>query len=580
MDCGPACLKIVSRYHQKNFSLKYLRDRCYITREGVSLFDIARAAEDIGFRTLAIKMQFEDLVLRAPLPVIVHWEKNHFVIVYKIKKGKVFVADPKKGRLSYSVDDFKRKWLPNGADVGYVLFAEPTPHFYEIDEPGTKSWTYFFRYLQPHRKLLYQIFFALIFSSLVSLVTPFFTQSLVDVGISGKNMEFIYLILLSQILLIIGGAFVSFIQSWIGLHVGTKISIEFISDFLQKLLKLPLSFFETKSVGDILQRMGDNSRIQSYITGSLFTIVISIINFIIFSIILLYYNVVLFSVFLLGNISYVAWILIFMKKRRQFDFKKFDLNSKSKNVLLQLFNGIEEIKLNNIEQVKRWEWENIQAKKFKLGIKILTWGQIQSSGSLLINSLKNVLISFISAKAVIDGEMSLGMMMSVQFIIGQLQGPIKAFISLAYSHQDAKISVERLSEVHDTEDEEKSSNSINWKIKTSSIHLKDVSFQYEGPESPFVLKNVSLEIPKNKVTAIVGESGSGKTTLVKLLLKFIEPTTGSIKVGDTHFTSIKNSVWRAYCGAVLQSGFLFSDTIRNNVLLGIRMWILIAFSKH
>lgn len=565
MDCGPTCLKMIAKFYGKTFSTSAIRSACYLTKEGVSLMGISHGAERLGMRTLGTKITFVELQFKAPLPCIVHWENNHFVVVYKIKKNTVFVADPKKGRVSYTIDDFKKNWLKPGNDVGYALFVEPTPRFAETEEIKEKSWAFFFRYLKPHKRLLIQAFCALLFTSLVSLITPFFTQSLVDIGINGKNIDFVYLILISQILLAFGNVFVGFIQSWISLHIGTKISIEFISDFLQKILKLPLSFFETKSIGDILQRLGDNSRIQSYVTGSLFTIIISIVNFIMFSAIMLYYNSVIFIVFMIGNTLYVVWILLFMKKRRNFDFKSFDLSSKGKNVLLQLFHGIEEIKLNNIETKKRWEWENIQAKQYTLAINILTWGQIQSSGSLLINSVKDVMISFIAAKSVIDGEMSLGMMMSVQFIIGQLQGPIKSFISLAYQHQDAQISIERLSEVHDTEDEEKNLNYHQVNVQSKAIRLDQVGFQYEGPGSPYILEKINLEIPKNKTTAIVGESGSGKTTLLKLLLKFIEPTTGSIKVGDIHLTSIRNSLWRSHCGAVLQNGFLYSDTIINNV---------------
>lgn len=567
MDCGPTCLRMIAKYYGKSFSLAELRASCFITKEGVSLMGISHGAESIGMRTLGTKINIDNLVKKAPLPCIVHWEGKHFVVVYKIKRDVVYVADPQRGRVTYNKGEFKKKWLDSLQGLGYVLLVEPTPSFYDMEGAKSKDWSYFFKYLKPHRKLLLQVFCALIFTSLVSLITPFFTQSLVDIGINGKNIEFVYLILISQIFIALGSTFVSFVQSWINLHVGTKISIEFISDFLQKLLKLPMSFFETKSVGDILQRMGDNSRVQSYVTSSLFSIVMSTINFSMFSVILLYYNILLFAVFLFGNVLYIVWVMFFMKKRRKFDFEKFELNSKGKNIMLQLFHGIEEIKLNNIENEKRWEWENLQAEKFQLSMRILRWGQLQSSGSVLINNVKNVFISFISAKAVINGEMSLGMMMSVQFIIGQLQGPIKAFISLTHAHQDAKISIERLSEVHDAKDEEVNKSYYSQTINSESLVIENVSFQYEGPESPFVLKNVNVTIPKNKVTAIVGESGSGKTTLLNILLKFIEPTEGTVKVGNNHLASLKNSLWRSHCGAVLQNGYLFSDTLINNVCI-------------
>ncbi len=569
MDCGPSCLRMIAKYYGKNFSLNSLREASYLTREGVSLQGISYAAESIGLRTFGSKITLKELVNKAPLPCIVHWEENHFVVVHKATAKKIYVADPAKGLLSYKHESFVKKWTGrNELEArGIVLLLSPSPLFYEKEESNKQSWSFFFKYLRPHKYLFIQVLFALIFGTILSLITPFLTQATVDVGINNNDLNFVLLILGAQLMLTLGSTFVSYIQSWILLHVGTRISIVFISDFIMKILKLPLHFFETKSIGDILQRMSDNGRVQSFITSSLFTIILSLLNFIIFSLILGYYNLTLLTIFLVGNFFYVIWVLIFMKKRREFDYKGFELNAQSNNKILQLFNGIEDIKLNNIERTKRWEWENVQILQYKLSIKTLLWGQFQSSGSLLINSVKNILMSFIAAKSVIEGSMTLGMMLSVQYIIGQLQGPINAFIGLVHSYQDAKISIERLGEVHEIENEDTKESNISEIPSKADLMVENLSFQYEGPDSPFVINNLSCIIPHNKVTAIVGASGSGKTTLLKLLLKFYKPTSGIVKLNKTNISNISSELWRMNCGTVMQSSYIFDDTIEKNIAI-------------
>lgn len=566
MDCGPTCLQMISKHYGKNFSLERLRELSYLTRDGVSIQGISYAAETIGMRTMGAKLSWEELTKKAPLPCIVHWEGNHFIVVYKATFKKVWIADPAKGKQVYNQSEFCEKWTEEGTNKGISLLLEPTPKFYQQEESEKRNWGFLLGYLKPYKRLFIQILVALLFGSLVSLITPFLTQAVVDIGINGKNIEFIYLILIAQIMFTLGSTFVSYIQSWISLHIGTRISIAFVSDFLIKIMKLPISFFQTKSIGDILQRMGDNSRVQSFITGAFFTIVISSLNFIIFSFVMTYYSLQLLALFMIGNILYILWVLAFMKKRREFDNLGFKINSENKDITLELFNGIEEIKLHNIEREKRWEWERVQVKSYQLSIKTLIWGQFQSSGSLLINSIKNILISFLTAKAVIDGNMTLGMMMSVQYILGQLQGPISAFIGLAHAYQDAKISIERLGEVHNREDEESVEHKLSSLPPNADICLQNISFQYEGPDSPLVLNKVNLTIPHKKTTAIVGSSGCGKTTLLKLLLKFYNPTQGTMKIGNVNFENLRNDIWRKHCGAVMQNSFIFSDTIIKNII--------------
>ena len=447
-----------------------------------------------------------------------------------------------------------------------ALLLEVTPDFYSIDEQENPNWGYFLKYFLPHKNLILQILAALVFSSIVNLITPFITQSVVDIGILGKNMDFIYLVLIGQLAMTVAGAVVGFIQAWIGLHLSIRVSLSFLIGYISKLLRMPFIFFETKTLGDIFQRIGDNSRIESFISNSFFSIIISSLNLFIYTGIMAYYNYKILLVFLVGNLAYILWILAFMKKRREFDHEGFKLASENQNSLLQLFTGSRDIKLNNLEKEKRWDWEKVQAKQFHLDIKTTIWGQFQSSGSIIINSTAAIIMSIIMAKEVIEGRMTLGMMISVQFILGQISGPLMSFLGLVHSYQDATISLERLSEVL-THKEKKSYPFSENNIKNKSIVFDNVTFQHEGITSPKILENINFTIPINKTTAIVGESGSGKTTLLKLLLKMWTPTEGKILIGTTNIDAIDDYFWRENCGIVMQDSFIFSDTILNNVTL-------------
>ncbi len=575
MDCGPTCLRMVAKHHGKSFSIQSLRDSSYLSREGVSLFGISKAAESIGFRTIAVKATFEQLANEAPLPAIIHWNQNHFIVVYRIKtkRGKttVSIADPGGGMVTYNKEEFLRCWISDsmeGKDVGIALLLEPTPDFYsQEDEKLDKTrLAYLFSYLRPYRKLLVQLFVGLLVGSLLQLIFPFLTQSLVDYGIGNQKISFIYLILIAQLALTLGKVSVEFIRGWILLHIGARINISLISDFLIKLMKLPMRYFDTKMVGDLIQRIGDHNRIETFLTGTTLSVAFAVFNLIIFGAVLAYYNLAIFAVFLLGSGIYCAWVWVFLKRRAELDHKRFAQMSANQSNLIQLIQGMPEIKLNGCEQQKRWEWERIQAKIFKVSIKGLALNQYQQSGAVLINESKNALISVFAASAVINGSMTLGMMLAAQYIIGQMNSPIDQLISFLNATQDAKLSIERLGEVHLRDNEEKEDGYYRTDIPPSSeIAIKNLSFSYDGPESDLVLESLSLDIPAGKTTAIVGMSGSGKTTLLKLLLGFYPPNKGEVRIGGNPLERYSIGEWRKRCGIVMQDGFIFSDTIARNI---------------
>ncbi len=578
MDCGPTCLRIVARYYGKFYNIQTLRERSYITREGVSLLGTSRAAESIGFRSIGVKISFEQLVTEATLPAIVHWNQNHFVVVYKIsgKKGKeiVSVSDPGGGLVTFTREEFIRCWastVEEGEKMGVALLLETTPDFYATadDKPNKKSFGFLFSYLRPYRKLIVQLLLGLVLGSLMQLIFPFLTQSIVDKGIGNRNIGFIYLVLIAQLVLTLSRVSVEFIRGWILLHLGTRISISLISDFLTKLMRLPMVYFDSKLVGDLMQRIGDNQRIQSFLTSTTLTVMFSLVNLIIFGIVLLFYNSLIFAVFLAGSTLYAIWVWLFMKKREELDYRRFAQMAANQSNVIQLIQGMQEIKLNGCEQQKRWEWERIQAKLFKVSVKGLALSQYQQSGAVLINEVKNIFITVIAAKSVVDGNMTLGMMLAVQYIIGQLNSPIDQLISFFNLTQDAKISLDRLGEIHLRKDEEDPDDSKIIEIPDGkNLDVNNLSFQYEGPDSELVLKKISLSIPAGKQTAIVGTSGSGKTTLVKLLLGFYPPVSGEIKIGESSINAFSVRSWREQCGVVMQDGFIFSDTIANNIAPG------------
>jgi len=577
-DCGPTCLRMVAKHYGKSYSLQGLREKCFINRDGVSLLGISEAAEQIGFRSMGVRISWDQLAKEAPLPCIVHWKQNHFVVVYKISgKGnnvKIWVADPAHGLVKYTKEEFLRCWYSDkkeGEEKGIALLIEPGNDFYttEDEKPDKTKFRFLLQYLRPHKSFMVQVMLAMLLGSLLQLIAPFLTQSVVDKGIGNQNIGFVTLVLIAQLVLMVSRTSVDFIRNWLLLHISTRINISLISDFLIKLMKLPIGFFDTKMIGDIMQRIGDHSRIQSFLTGSSLSILFSMINLVIFSVVLALYSLKILAVFIIGSVVYFIWVWLFLKKRRELDFKRFAQMADNQSTLFQLITGMQEIKLNNCERQKRWKWERIQARLFRVSVQGLALSQWQQAGAMFFNESKNIFITFLSASAVIKGDITLGMMMSIQYIIGQLNAPVEQMISFMQAAQDAKISMERLGEIHNKEDEEPANAiKVNQLPFNHSVVINNLSFQYEGPHSEMVLKNINLTIPQGKTTAIVGTSGSGKTTLVKLLLGFYSPLKGEIKVGGTLLGNFNSSFWRSQCGAVMQDGFIFSDTISENVAPG------------
>ena len=598
MDCGPTSLRIVAQYYGRHYSLQNLRERCHLTREGVSLLGISDAAESIGFRTTGVKITWEQLRDEALLPCIVHWNQQHFVVVYKIekKRGKwrVYVSDPASGLLEYSEEQFLKAWiqireLPDAADQsdgpdrdtrsgppassfrssgrGIALLLEPTPAFYREkgDEDKRLKLGYLLQYLRPYKSYLAQLALAMLTASVLSLILPFLTQSVVDKGIGTGNLSFVVMMLVAQVVLVLGQTANNLIRSWLMLHMTIRISISLISDFLSKLMRLPIAFFDSKMVGDIMQRIGDYDRIQSFLTGSLLSMAMAVVSFVIYGAVMGGYDPTILGIFLLGSALYVGWILLFMKRRRKLDYMRFQEAAANQSNIVQLIDGMQEIKLNDCEKQKRWEWERIQARLFQVSIKGLVLGQTQEVGGTFIDQTKNVVISFLAASAVIEGHMTLGMMVALQYIIGQLNAPLSQFIQFVQATQDAKISLERLSEIQEKDDEEPADEErIRVIPDHADIEFRGVTFRYDGPHSAKALDDVSVTIPADKVTAIVGASGSGKTTMLKLMLGFYTPTSGEVLLHDRRIAQYSPSCWRRACGTVMQEGYVFSDTIAGN----------------
>ncbi|MCD7936839.1 MAG: peptidase domain-containing ABC transporter [Tannerellaceae bacterium] len=580
MDCGPTCLRMIAKYYGRSYSPQMLRERSFITREGVSMLGISDAAETIGFHTNGVKITLEQLLEDAPLPCILHWNQNHFVVCYRIKKKRngnytFYISDPAGEQYTMDKEGFCKCWISSAIqnqETGTALLLTPSPEFYQVsegDEKQEKNLRFFWGYLRPYKSQLIQLIIGMLTGSMLALILPFLTQAVVDQGISNNNLSFVTLVLIAQLVIFVTQLGVNFIQSWITLHMNTRISIALISDFLAKLMKLPLRFFDTKNIGDIMQRIGDHSRIQSFMTGTSLSTIFSFVNFFIFAIILGYYNLTILFVFLLGNTLYITWIMLFLRYRRKLDFARFTQSSANQGSLIQMVTGMQEIKLNNCEKQERWKWERIQVKLFRISIQGTALGQYQQLGSVFFSQTTSILVSFLSAKAVIDGGITLGMMMSISYIIGQLAGPISEVINFTQSFQDAKISLERLSEIHNKEDEEQTiADKLNYLPDDRSIELKNIFFSYDGADRDYVLEDLSLRIPENKLTAIVGASGSGKTTIIKLLLGFYPPLKGDIRIGETSLNDINQHLWRQKTGAVMQDGYIFSDSIAKNIAVG------------
>lgn len=583
MDCGPSCLAMIAKHYERQADKEQLRKICSLGKDGVSLLGISKAAETIGFKTIGGRLSFDTLVHEVPLPCIVHWNQNHFVVVYKIKKHKkekytVFVADPGKGLVTYTKEEFCEHWVStktDGEEKGIALLLEPTEQFYaqktEETIPTHNRVKFLWSYLKKYKRFFTQLILGLLLGSLLQLIFPFLTQAIVDTGIGGKDIGFVWLVLLAEMMLLFSRTAIEFIRSKILLHISTRINISLISDFFIKLMKLPMKFFDTKLMGDLLQRIEDHRRVEQFLTSSSLSLLFSFFTFLVFGVVLAVYNLGIFAVFLIGTALYSGWIILFLKKRRQLDYKYFEQAGRNRNVTYQLIGGMQEIKLQGCEQRKRWEWEDVQADLFKVNLQSLNLQQVQQAGSITINEVKNILITVLAATSVIQGNMTLGMMLAVQYIIGQLNSPVEQLIQFIYSWQDVSISLDRMNEIHTETNEENADRTQNsYTDETAEGHsltIKDLSFKYDIYSPKDILSDINLSIPNGKVTAIVGASGSGKTTLVKLLLGFYEPLNGSIRIGNANLSEYNLGWWRSQCGAVMQEGYLFSDTIARNIAI-------------
>lgn len=572
MQCGITCLQMICSYLGNPYSLNDLEQYCPATVEGVSMLGISETANNIGLHTVCGQVSIEQLY-SAPLPCILHWEQNHFVVLYKIKGRKTFyIADPGRGLLLYSIKGFKEHWISgqaNGVENGIAMFLQATPAFYENRKEVTrqkKSFKFLLGYIKQYRRYFGQIVLGLLLGSILQLIFPFLTQAIVDIGITHKSLDFIYLILLAQLMLTFSRTTVDFIRRWILLHISMRINISLVSDFFIKLLKLPMSFFDTKLMGDLMQRMNDHSRVERFLTTQVLNTMFSIFGFIIFGCVLLFYNTLIFIIFCIGSILYGLWIAIFLKRRKQLDFLYFEKQAINNNKTYQFITTMQEIKLQDCEQRRRWEWEDVQADLFSVNMKSLKLQQTQEAGSVFINEVKNIIITALTAAAVINGEMTLGMMLAVQYIIGQLNAPVEQLMAFFYSIQDVKISLERINNIHELQNEESNSHRFsNLKSNDKCLYFENVDFKYDIHRTEKILNSINLAIPEGKITAIVGTSGSGKTTMIKLLLGYYPPVNGNIFVGDSNMNEINLKCWRRKCGVVMQDGVIFSETIARNI---------------
>ncbi len=573
-DCGAACLRMIARFYGKFYALDYLRDLTYVDRQGVSLLGISDAAESIGFQTLGVQISYKRLIDDIPLPAIAFWRQSHFVVVYKANKKHVWIGDPAAtGVFKISKKDFLEGWLVGeheGEQVGVMLLMETTPEFYKEEGEKIKrsSWSYVLSYYKNYKKLILQLVLGLLLGTLLQVFFPFIMKAVVDTGVNQVNMNIIWVMLIAHLVLFSMQTLVEGIRSWILMHSGAHVNIRMISNFLARVIEKPIKFYETRMTGDILERINDHKRIERMLTSSAIQTLFSIFAFVIFGVILFFFDLQIFLVFLIATVIYIIWVAYFMRSRKELDYKRFDEMAVNHNAVLQIVHGINDIKLHNAEKTMRWEWERIQAKIYRLNKRYLNHNQWQRSGAKFINESKNILMSFLAAKAVVDGHMTLGMLVAVQYIIGQLNSPLERMIHFFQSMQDAKISLQRMNEIHGSDQIEAPEIKIQMLPENGHLSLEDVSFQYGGPNSALVLKNINLLIPKGKTTAIVGTSGSGKTTLLKLLLKFYDPTEGMVKLGEVNLSNFNTHMWRDKCGAVLQDGYIFTKTIAKNIALG------------
>ena len=578
MDCGPSCLRMIAKHYGKSFSVQQLREKSHILRTGVNLLGLSEAAESIGLRSTCVRTTIQKMKEQAKLPCIIHWKQEHFVVLYKITKRKnkwfFHIADPAYGLIKYEENEFKNCWVTtvrDGTERGVAMFLETTPQFYEAEAIQYEKMSIWFllKYVRPYHAMIKQLIIGLLLGSMLQLVLPFLTQSIVDQGIGHRNLNFIQLILVAQLVLVISRMLIDVIRRTILLHISTRVNVSLISDFLTKLMKLPMQFFDSKLTGDLIRRIEDHKRIETFLTQSVLNILFAVITIFVFGIVLAVYNLKIFLIFIFFSGLYIGWVKLFMKKRADLNRRNFEQMSLYQTNLMQLIYGMQDIKLLGCEKQKRWEWENIQAALFRINIRSLNLGQIQQVGAVLVNEVKNVLITVLSAVAVLDGQITLGVMLSIQYIIGQMQGPIEQFVSFMQQEQDARLSLERLGEIHGHADEERSNQNDIVELEPGlPITFRKVSFTYGSQKSKQVIQDLSLEIPYGKTTAIVGLSGSGKTTMIKLMLGFYPPTQGEVLLGRHALKNVSFREWRKHCGVVMQEGYIFNDTIANNITQG------------
>lgn len=572
MMCGITCLKMICKYYGKEFSLKFLLNICHPTKEGVSLLGIKDTADRLGFYTICGRLTIEKLSA-STLPCILHWNQNHFVVLYSVKKKRYYVADPGKGLVTYNIDEFKSHWIEISSDKeekGIGMFLEPTPIFYEQEsndvKEGERSFGFLLGYIYQYRNYFVQILLGLFICSILQLALPFLTQNIVDVGIKNKDLDFIWLILIGQLVITFSRTIIDFIRRWLLLHISMRINISLVSDFFIKLFLLPMSFFDTKLMGDLMQRIGDHSRVNSFLTQQALNVAFSLVCFVVFGCVFLVYNRLIFVIFLLGSIIYGGWIMLFLRRRKVVDYELFEQQAMNNNKTYQLLTSMQEIKLQDCEQRRRWEWEDVQADLFKVQLKSLKLQQMQEAGSIFINELKNIIITVVSATAVINGSLTLGMMLAVQYIIGQLNSPIEQLMNFVYSVQDVKISLERINEIHRKDNEEDFRRTRqSFEGERRDVEFKNVDFKYDPHALTKTIDGVSINIPEGKVTAIVGASGSGKTTLIKLLLGYYPVSSGAITIAGHNIDEYNLKWWRRQCGVVMQDGVIFSESIARNI---------------
>lgn len=567
MDCGPTCLRMVARFYGQHYSLEALRETTRVGRQGTSLLGLSEAAEQLGFRSEAVATDWNTLRQDVQLPCIAHWKNDHYVVIYRITQKYVYVADPAMGKLRYTQEEFRSGWQSEGTD-GILLLLEPSAAFYEANESSAqrpKTWSYLLPFLRPYRRYLGQLLFSLAAISLIQLTLPFLAQALVDQGVQQNDLNFVYIILIAQLVLFASQTVGEVVRNYLLLHVGNRISISLLSSFLQKLMQLPHPFFESKNLGDLLQRISDNERIEDFLTAQSLNVLFSLFAVVIFGLVLAYYHLTIFLIFLFGSLGYLLWIVLMTRRRGVIEHKRFEASAQHQSQLHDLLYGMPEIRLNGSQQRRRWRWEAVRIRQHQLATQALSIDQLQHQGGTFIHELKNIAITFLAATLVIKGEMTLGMLIAVQYILGQLNAPLLNLVSFLQSAQDAQLSLARLVEIHQKPVENQLSTSSIDAKSSVDLHLNQLTFHYDGLQSPVVLQEVDVTIPSGKVTAIVGTSGSGKTTLLKLLLKFYQPSSGTIRVGNQPLDQYASSEWLSRCGVVMQDGFIFDDTILANI---------------